>query len=90
MAQIIFRVCAGLLNRSVLTLLLLAWNKSGKYIWLYAGSSYGFQAQINRMMGAEDGVIDGLFTFRQPLTDSYFWFPPIAVKGLDLGARDHT
>jgi putative iron-dependent peroxidase len=36
-----------------------------------------FEAQLKRMVGAEDGIVDGLFQFTRPLTGSYFWCPPL-------------
>jgi porphyrinogen peroxidase len=51
------------------------------------GKSFdAFEAQLHRMVGAEDGIIDALFQFTQPLTGSYFWCPPLNQKGLDLQA----
>jgi putative iron-dependent peroxidase len=45
-----------------------------------------FEAQLARMTGQEDGVIDALFRFTRPVTGSYFWCPPVAKGKLDLGA----
>jgi putative iron-dependent peroxidase len=35
------------------------------------------------MVGHEDGIVDGLFTFSRPVTGGYDWAPPIGGK-LDL------
>lgn len=43
-----------------------------------------FEAQLNRMIGLEDGISDALFDFTRPLTGSYFWCPPMKNNGLDL------
>jgi putative iron-dependent peroxidase len=43
-----------------------------------------FEAQLRRMVGAEDGVVDGLFRFTHPVTGSTFWCPPLADGHLDL------
>jgi len=43
-----------------------------------------FERQLVRMMGLEDGVVDGLFTFSRPVTGGYYWCPPIAGARLDL------
>ncbi|MBM3568589.1 MAG: Dyp-type peroxidase [Alphaproteobacteria bacterium] len=45
-----------------------------------------FEAQLRRMTGQDDGVIDGLFQFSRPLTGGYFWCPPLKAGRLDLGA----
>jgi porphyrinogen peroxidase len=41
---------------------------------------------MRRMSGAEDGIVDGLFRFTQPLTGAYFWCPPLKGGKLDLSA----
>ncbi len=43
-----------------------------------------FEAQLKRMVGAEDGVTDALFKFTVPVSGSYFWCPPMADNLLDL------
>lgn len=45
-----------------------------------------FEAQMRRMTGEEDGVVDGLFRFSQPITGGYYWCPPIDDGRLDLSA----
>jgi len=49
---------------------------------------YAFDAQMRRMVGQEDGVVDGLFRFSRPISGSYFWCPPVRDGKLDLGALD--
>lgn len=44
-----------------------------------------FEAQLRRMVGAEDGIADALFTFTRPLTGAYFWCPPMKDGRPDLG-----
>ena len=46
-----------------------------------------FEAQLRRMVGAEDGITDALFRFTWPVTGAYFWCPPMANGWLDLRAR---
>jgi len=49
------------------------------------GKSFdAFEAQLRRMTGQEDGVIDGLFRFSHPVSGSYFWCPPVKGGKLDL------
>jgi len=49
-------------------------------------SFYAFDAQLKRMIGAEDGITDGLFRFTRPISGSYFWCPPVENGKLDLSA----
>ncbi len=51
------------------------------------GKSFdAFEAQLARMVGHEDGVVDALFSFTRPLTSAYFWCPPSDGGRLDLSA----
>ena len=45
-----------------------------------------FEALMHRMIGNDDGIIDGLFSFTRPVTGSYFWCPPVTDGKLDLSA----
>lgn len=45
-----------------------------------------FEAQLRRMVGAEDGITDALFRFAWPVTGAYFWCPPVDNRRLDLRA----
>jgi putative iron-dependent peroxidase len=45
-----------------------------------------FEAQLRRMTGQEDDVIDGLFRFSRPVSGSYFWCPPVSDGKLVLSA----
>ena len=51
------------------------------------GKSFdAFEAQLRRMVGAEDGITDGLFKYTRPINGSYFWCPPFNNGRLDLRA----
>jgi len=51
------------------------------------GKSFAaFEAILHRMIGAEDGISDALFSFTRPVTGAYFWCPPMKGDKLDLGA----
>ena len=52
----------------------------------FGKSLSAFEAQLLRMAGHEDGVIDGLFRFTRPTSGSYFWCPPISEGRLQLAA----
>jgi len=50
----------------------------------FAASLEPFEAVLRRMVGAEDGIVDALFDFTQPVTGNHFWCPPSRDDGLDL------
>ena len=43
-----------------------------------------FEALARRMVGLDDGIVDGLFRFTRPVTGGHFWCPPRDGAGLDL------
>ena len=43
-----------------------------------------YSAILKRMTGAEDGIVDALFSFTTPVTGSFFWCPPMHGGRLDL------
>ncbi|HEY0371487.1 MAG TPA: Dyp-type peroxidase [Thermoanaerobaculia bacterium] len=45
-----------------------------------------FETMMRRMVGCDDGIVDGLFTFSRPVTGGYYWCPPTAGDRLDLAA----
>lgn len=45
-----------------------------------------YEAQLRRMMGQDDGIVDNLFQFTRPVTGATFWCPPIVDGALDLRA----
>ena len=54
-------------------------------VFISFGHSFAaFEALFNRMLGKEDGIVDGLFTFTQPISGSYYWCPPVQDGKLDL------
>ena len=59
-------------------------DRAGLVFVAFGHSFDAFEAQLNRMAGKEDGVVDGLFKFTQPVTGSYFWCPPMKSGRLDL------
>ena len=59
----------------------------GGLVFVAFGKSLGaFEAQLKRMVGAEDGIADALFHFTKPISGSYFWCPPVKNGRLDLRA----
>ena len=61
-----------------------AGNDGGLMFVAFGASFAAFEAQLRRMVGAEDGITDALFTFTQPLDGAYFWCPPLKDGKLDL------
>ncbi len=43
-----------------------------------------FEAQLKRMIVAEDDIMDALFNFTQPVSNAYFWCPALKDGQLDL------
>ena len=59
-------------------------NAGGLMFVAFGASFYAFEAQLKRMVGAEDGVVDALFKFTQPVSGAYFWCPAVKDDKLDL------
>jgi putative iron-dependent peroxidase len=67
----------------------LAWagdTRQGLEFIAFVESLDRFERVMRRMVGEEDGVVDGLFTFSHPLTGGYYWLPPVKGERLDLSA----
>lgn len=60
--------------------------QSGLVFVAFGKSFDAFEAILNRMLGHEDGITDGLFQFTHPLTGAYFWCPPMKDSKLELSA----
>ena len=61
--------------------------RAGLVFVAFGRSLDAFEAQMRRMAGEEDGIVDALFRFTHPLTGAYFWCPPVGPAGkLDLRA----
>jgi len=61
-------------------------NAGGLNFVAFGKSFDAFEAQLQRMVGAEDGITDALFKFTRPITGSYFWCPPMTKGRLDIRA----
>lgn len=65
------------------------WNdahNAGLVFVAFGHSVDAFDALLRKMVGEDDGIVDGLFQFTQPVTGAYFWCPPVADEKLDLRA----
>jgi len=61
-------------------------TRAGFFFVAFGRSLDAFEAQLKRMAGAEDGIVDALFTFTRPVTGAYYWCPPLRNRRLDLRA----
>ncbi len=61
-------------------------QREGFFFVAFGHSLYAFEAQLKRMAGLDDGIVDGVFTYSRPLTGAYFWCPPVRDGKLDLRA----
>ena len=59
-------------------------NDGGLMFVAFGKSFDAFEAQLKRMTGGEDGVVDALFGFTQPVSGAYFWCPAMKDGKLDL------
>lgn len=60
--------------------------EAGLMFVAFGHSFDAFEAQVRRMVGAEDGITDALFRFTWPVTGAFFWCPPVTDGRLDLRA----
>jgi putative iron-dependent peroxidase len=58
--------------------------RAGLVFVAFGRSLDAFEAQLRRMVGAEDGIADALFRFTRPVSGAYFWCPPVKRGRLDL------
>ena len=61
-------------------------TRAGLVFVAFGHSLDAFEAQLKRMVGAEDGIADALFRFTRPISGAYFWCPPVRKRRLDLRA----
>lgn len=59
-------------------------ERCGLFFVAFGGTLDAFEAQMRRMAGQEDGVVDALFGFSRPLSGAYLWCPPMDQGRLDL------
>jgi putative iron-dependent peroxidase len=62
-------------------------DRQAGLVFVAFGHSFdAFEAQMRRMIGEDDGIVDALFRFTRPVTGGYFWCPPVRDGQLDLSA----
>jgi putative iron-dependent peroxidase len=59
-------------------------TRGGLVFVAFGATLHPFEAQLRRMVGAEDGIVDALFRFTRPVTGDYYWCPPLRGRRLDL------
>lgn len=59
-------------------------TRAGLVFVAFGHSFAAFEALLNRMLGAEDGITDALFRFTRPVSGSYYWCPPVENGYLNL------
>lgn len=59
-------------------------SRGGLMFVAFASSFDPFEAQLRRMLGIEDGIVDALFNFSRPESGAYFWCPAMRNGRLDL------
>lgn len=80
-AQESFEPAAFMLRRSM------PWvdgDAAGLYFLAFGRTFAAFEAVLQRMVGREDGIVDGLFQYSRPVSTAYFWCPPTRSGQLDL------
>ena len=58
--------------------------QAGLMFVAFGKSLDAFEAQMRRMAGHEDGVIDAIFSISRPVNGACFWCPPMRGAQLDL------
>jgi len=58
--------------------------RAGLVFVAFGASFDAFEALLRRMVGADDGIVDALFTFTRPISGAYFWCPGMHDGRLDL------
>jgi putative iron-dependent peroxidase len=59
-------------------------SEGGLYFVAFGRSLDAFEAQMRRMTGEEDGIVDDLFRFSEPLTGGYYFCPGVDQGGFRL------
>jgi putative iron-dependent peroxidase len=59
-------------------------EQAGLMFVAFGKSFAAFEAQLRRMLGLDDAVVDALFGMSRPISTAYFWCPPVRNGQLDL------
>lgn len=58
--------------------------QAGLQFVAFGKSFYAFEAQMRRMAGLDDGVVDAIFRISKPVSGAHYWCPPMRAGQLDL------
>jgi putative iron-dependent peroxidase len=58
--------------------------QAGLMFVAFGKSLAAFEAQMRRMAGLDDGIVDAMFRISKPVNGAYFWCPPMRDGQLDL------
>ena len=61
-------------------------DEAGLVFLSFASTLDFYEMQLRRMIGLDDGITDGLFSFSRPTTGGYYWCPPVENGQLQLSA----
>lgn len=61
-------------------------QEAGLYFTAFGHSFDAFEAQLQHMLGLDDGVVDALFQVSRPILSTYFWCPPMQKGRLNFSA----
>jgi putative iron-dependent peroxidase len=59
-------------------------HQCGLFFVAFGATLNAFEAQMRRMAGQEDGVVDATFRYSKPVNGAYLWCPPLLQGRLDL------
>lgn len=59
-------------------------HQCGLFFVAFGATLDAFEAQMRRMAGQEDGVVDATFGYSKPVSGAYLWCPPVLQGQLDL------
>ena len=59
-------------------------HKMGLMFVAFGCTLDAYEAQMRRMAGLDDGIVDGIFQISKPVTGSYLWCPPMHKGQPDL------
>lgn len=52
-------------------------KEHGLYFVAFGADLDRFERVMHRMVGRDDGIVDGLFRFSRPVSGGYYWCPPV-------------
>lgn len=61
-------------------------SQNGLIFVAFAKDFNAFDVIMKRMIGCDDDIIDGLFSFSQPVGGGFYWCPPVIDGQVDLQA----